>query len=156
VLSEITQMDDYQGDDQMTQNAQLRELTKNDSLFAVQRMQDIASNVFMQIMEVFTGANQNKLSRFADKNTSEAIMQIKAKSEGFIFDRLYLNEAALVSFNTDEEKLNLVFRLSATYQRVKVSDQKLSLLDTEMTTHPYSMVLSKNLKSLSTPEKETV
>jgi predicted lipid-binding transport protein (Tim44 family)/predicted RNA-binding Zn-ribbon protein involved in translation (DUF1610 family) len=156
VLSEITQMDDYQADDQMTQNAQLHELTKNDSLFAVQRMQDIASNVFMQIMEVFTGANQNKLSRFADKNTSENILQIKAKSEGFIFDRLYLNEATLVSFNTDPEKLNLVFRLSATYQRVKVSDQKLSLLDNEMTTHPYSLVLSKNLKSLSTPEKETV
>ncbi len=158
ILSEITQMDDYQNTagDALLQNTELRELTRNDSLFAVQRMQDIASNVFMQIMEVFTGANQNKLSRFADKKTAENILQLKTRSEGFIFDRLYLNEVSLVSFNTDPEKLNLVFSLSATYQRVKVSNQKLSLLDNEMTTHPYSMVLSKNLSALKTAEKETV
>jgi rubrerythrin len=52
--------------------------------------------------------------------------------------------------------LNLVFSLTATYQRIQVAGEKLQLLDGEMSTHPFSMVLSKNLKALQTPAKETV
>lgn len=156
VLSEITQQDDYNGDDSMLVNEQLHELTKHDDLFSVQRSEDIASNVFMQIMEVLTGDKNKKLSRFADKATADKILQIKAQSGNFAFDRLYLNDVSLADFYTDNEKLNLVFGLTATYQRVQIDGMKLTLLESEMTTHPYSMTLSKNLSALKTPAKETV
>jgi len=156
VLSEITQEDDYQGDDSMVENQELHELTKHDDLFSVQRIEDVASNVFMQIMEVLTGDKDKKLSRFADKDTAEKIRQIKAQSGTFVFDRLFLNDVSLVDFNTESEKLNLEFSLTATYQRIQVTGDKLRLIDSDLTTHPYTMVLSKNLKALQTPAKETV
>jgi uncharacterized Zn finger protein (UPF0148 family) len=156
VLSEIIQEDDYQGDDSMVENAELHELTKHDDLFSVQRIEDVASNVFMQIMEVLTGDKDKKLSRFADQDTAAKIRQIKAQSGNFVFDRLFLNDVSLVDFNTDSGKLNLVFSLTATYQRIQIDNGKLRLIDGDLTTHPYSMVLSKNLKALQTPAKETV
>ena len=156
VLSEITQEDDYQPDDSLIRNAELHELTKNDNLFSVQRIEDVASNVFMQIMEVLTGDKDKKLSRFADKDTAAKILQIKAQSGTFVFDRLFLNDVSLVDFTTDSEKLNLAFSLTATYQRIQVTGDKLRLIDGDLTTHAYSIILSKNLKALQTPAKETV
>lgn len=155
VLSEITQEDDYSNDDMFTKAEELHELTKNDKLFSVQRIEDVASNVFMQVMQVLTGEPEKKLSRFADKETSAGILQERTKGNGYIFDRLYLNDVELVNFYTDETKLHLVFSLKATYQRVQAGE-KLTLLDPDMRSKHYSMILSKNLRSLQTAEKETV
>lgn len=156
VLSEITQEDDYSPHNSMVKDQQLAALTKNDSLFAVQRVEDVASNVFMQIMEVLTGDKDKKLSRFADADTAASILAVKKQSGGFIFDRLYLNDVSLVNYDTEGERLNLHFDLTATYQRVRANGAKLELMDGDMTEHRFSMTLSKNLKALQTPEKETV
>jgi hypothetical protein len=106
-------------------------------------------------MEVLTGDSNKKLARFADKETAAKILQIKSGGS-FIFDRLYLNDVSLIDYNTNNEQLSLKFSLTATYQRVQPTGSTLRLMDSEMTTHPFSMVLSKNIKALRTPEKETV
>ena len=155
VLSEITQADDYTGGSGLEGNAELHALTQNDNLFAVQRVQDIASNLFMQIMEVLTGEPDTKLGRFAEPNTVASILKQKAAAGSIVFDRLYLNDVTLTSFNTTPERLNLVFSLTATFQRVRAG-QTLTLIDAEPVTSRFSMVLSKNLKGLKTPAKETV
>jgi DNA-directed RNA polymerase subunit RPC12/RpoP/predicted lipid-binding transport protein (Tim44 family) len=155
VLSEITQVDDYNGTPGLETNQELNELTQNDSLFAVQRVEDIASNVFMQIMEVLTGESDKKLARFAEPETVAAILKQKATMGSIVFDRLYLNDVTLSSFNTTNERLNLVFSLTATFQRVRAG-QTLTLIDPEMASANYQMVLTKNLKGLQTPAKETV
>jgi DNA-directed RNA polymerase subunit RPC12/RpoP len=155
VLSEITQEDDYNGGTNFRKQAELQELTKHDNLFSIQRIEDVASNVFMQTMEVLSGAPEKKLSRFADAETTQAILQMKKQSGNFVFDRLYLNDVDLVDFNTDNERLNLIFSLKATYQRVEAG-QNLKLIDADMVTKHYGMILSKNIKALQTPEKETV
>lgn len=155
VLSEITQQDDYSPGNSLEKDATLHELTKNDSLFSVQRIEDVASNVFMQIMEVLTGDKNKKLARFADQDTAAKILHLKSGGS-FIFDRLYLNDVSLIDYDTNNDQLNLKFSLTATYQRVQPSGSTLRLMDSEMTTHPFSMVLSKNIKALRTPEKETV
>lgn len=155
VLSEITQEGDYNGGTNFRKQNELYELTKNDQLFSVQRIEDVASNVFMQIMEVLSGAPEKKLTRFADAETTQSILQTKKSLGNFVFDRLYLNDVDLVDFNTNNERLNLTFSLKATYQRVEAG-QDIKLIDADMITKNYSMVLSKNLKALQTPEKETV
>ncbi len=155
VLSEITQEGDYNGGTNFRKQNELYELTKNDQLFSVQRIEDVASNVFMQIMEVLSGAPEKKLTRFADAETTQSILQTKKSMGNFVFDRLYLNDVDLVDFNTNNERLNLTFSLKATYQRVEAG-QDIKLIDADMITKNYSMVLSKNLKALQTPEKETV
>ena len=155
VLSEITQQDDYNGGTNFRRLGELQELTKHDNLFSVQRIEDVASNVFMQCMEVLSGAPEKKLSRFADAETTQGILVHKKEMGDFVFDRLYLNDVDLVDFNTENERLNLIFSLKVTYQRVQAGE-KLKLIDKEMITRNYTMVLSKNIKALQTAEKETV
>ena len=155
VLSEITQQDDYNGGTNFRKQAELQELTEHDSLFSVQRIEDVASNIFMQIMEVMSGEPEKKLTRFADAETTKSILQDKKELGDFVFDRLYLNDVDLIDFNTNNERLNLIFSLKATYQRVRAG-QKLTLLDNDMITKGYVMILSKNIKALQTAEKETV
>jgi predicted lipid-binding transport protein (Tim44 family) len=155
VLSEITQEDDYSAGDIFSKADELHELTKNDKLFSVQRIEDVASNVFMQVMQVLSGEPEKKLTRFATKEISASILQERAKGNGYIFDRLYLNDVELANFYKDDTKLNLVFQLKATYQRVQAGE-KLTLLDREVVSKYYTMTLSKNLRSLQTAEKETV
>jgi DNA-directed RNA polymerase subunit RPC12/RpoP len=154
VLSEITQEGDYFNTN-FTKRAELLELTKNDNLFSVQRIEDVASNVFMQTMEVISGAPEKKLSRFADAETTKSILETKKRWGNFVFDRLYLNDVDLVDFNTKNERLNLDFLLKVTYQRVEAG-QNIKLIDSDMVTKVYTLTLSKNLKALQTPEKETV
>lgn len=62
----------------------------------------------------------------------------------------------MVDFNTNNERLNLIFSLKATYQRVQAVGDKLKLIDDDMVTKHYAIILSKNIKALQTPEKETV
>lgn len=153
VLSEITQVDDYGGKNPLLSDSNLHELTKNDPLFSIQRVEDIASNVFMQIMEVFTGDNNKKLSRFADPVLAENLIQQKAAAGSFVFDRLYLNDVTLSGYNQDNGKLNLIFKLSATYQRVQLGN-RLVPLDPVMGSHRFDMMLSKDLAALNQPQKE--
>ncbi len=155
VLSEITQEADYNGGNSLYKRDELLELTKNDTLFSVQRIEDVASNIFMQIMEVMSGEPEKKLTRFSDEETAANIIKDKKESGDFVFDRLYLNNVDLDNFYTNDERLNLNFALKATFQRVQAG-QKLKLIDSEMITKSFNMVLSKNVKALQTAEKETV
>lgn len=155
ILSEVTQVDYYSTSSKNTllDDVTLLELVKNDPLFSIQRMEDIASNVFMQIMDVMTENNTKKLSRFATPEIATKILEMKANMGSFVFDRLYLNDVTLSNYDTDDDKLNLSFDMTATYQRVQIGD-RLRMLDSEMTTHQFSIVLSKDLAALSKPVKE--
>ncbi|MBS1647630.1 MAG: TIM44-like domain-containing protein [Bacteroidetes bacterium] len=153
VLSEITQENDYTGNNENYEG--LRELTQGDDLFSIQRIQDIASNVFMQTMEVLSGADNKKLSRFADEATTQHILQLKKQWGSFVFDRLYLNTVDIDNYQIDEERLHILFSMKATYQRVQAGE-KLSLIDSEMVSERFYMVLSKNKNALQTTQKETV
>jgi predicted lipid-binding transport protein (Tim44 family) len=156
VLSEITQADDYTGGPAIDNNDELHQLTKNDSLFSLQRMEDIASNVFMQIMEALAGGDNKKLRRFADKDTTAAIIAYKASHGNYIFDRLYLNDVSLKEYNTGNGLLTLAFSLVVSYKRVQIAGERLSLIDSDITTRHYRLALSKNLNALKTAAKETV
>lgn len=155
VLCEITQGDDY-SPNSVNNDDELHQLTRNDKEFSVQRMEDIASNVFMQIMEVMTGSDDKALGRFADENTAAAILKLRSSQGHFIFDRLYLNDVSLTGYSTDNELLSLRFGMTVTYKRVQVNDNRLSLIDQDTVMRRYTLNLSKSLKALKTPAKETV
>ncbi|MEO6833886.1 MAG: hypothetical protein ABI169_16885, partial [Chitinophagaceae bacterium] len=153
VLNEITQDEDYEKGNSLLNDQGLKELVQHDPLFAVQRMEDIASNVFMQIMEVLSGDDNKKLSRFANETVATKILQQKQQDGVLVFDRLYLNEVTLSQYNTNEQRLNLIFDLMATYKRVAIGD-KLRNIDGDFAEHRYRMTLSKDLKALQAAEKE--
>jgi len=155
VLSEITQSDDYNGWNKLSNEHELKMLTQNDTLFCKQRIEDIASNVFMQVMEYMSGGPEKLLTRFSDDRVKDLL--VLARKEGGILalNRLYLNSVDLVRFSTGQDLLNLGFELVATYQRVDTGNG-LELIDDDVISHNYRMVLSKKLDSVQTPEKETV
>jgi hypothetical protein len=117
-------------------------------------MEDIASNVFMQIMEVLSGDNNSKLARFADKEIADKILQIKEKSGIFVFDRLYLNDVTLSGYDTDNGNLNLRFNLGASYKRVQINGNNVRWIDHDFIDGRFEMILSKKLSALQTPPKE--
>jgi len=153
VLNEITQDEDYKSGNDLLQDIGLKELVRNDSTFAIQRMEDIASNVFMQVMEVWSGDANKKLERFSDQTVADTILSQKKQQGEFVFDRLYLKEVTLQAFDTQNKQLNLSFRLTANYQRVQLGT-KLKKLDPSISEHAFRMVLSKNTDALNTPEKD--
>jgi len=155
VLSEITQSEAYTGGAGLSNDAGLDQLMQNDPFFAVQRMEDIASNIFMQIMEVFPLNEEKRLSRFADDATEATLLAQKKNLQPFIFDRLYLNSLTLSTYTVADGMVKLYFDMSATYRRVSIQGNKVQMLDNDFVTRNYRMELSRNEKVL-TKAGETV
>jgi DNA-directed RNA polymerase subunit RPC12/RpoP/predicted lipid-binding transport protein (Tim44 family) len=151
VLSEITQAGDYSGGAGLSDDATLRDLMKNDPLFAVQRMEDIASNIFMQVMDALTGKDANRLTRFADEQVTNMITKQKDSARPFVFDRLYINNATLSSYTVDGKMVKLYFGLNATYRRADITGG-LHMLDQDFVTQRCLIELSR---SVDAPHKST-
>jgi uncharacterized Zn finger protein (UPF0148 family) len=145
VLCEITQEDDYHAGIALKDEYYLRLLLKNDALFSAQRMEDIASNIFMQVMEAITVDKLKRLSRFADDATISRISKMKDQAPPFIFDRLYLNNVDLAGYNAEGNLVKLRFNLKATYRRVTIGDH-LQMLDPDFISRPFKMELTRNIE----------
>ena len=143
VLSEITQQDDYTGGAGMSNEQALATLMAGDPFFSAQRMEDIASNVFMQIMEVLSISDKKKLTRFADEPTVDAVMKYKQGLKPFVFDRLYLNSATLDNCDVAGDVVKLHFDLRCTYRRVS-TEGRLQILDNDFVTTSFALELSRN------------
>lgn len=155
ILSEITQDQDYEERNHtILSDPHLLELVKNDPLFAMQRMEDIASNIFMQIMEVLSGDSNKKLDRFATKDLAQKILDMKNRNGIFVFDRLYLNDVTLTDYNTNKDNLNLHFDIGASFKRVRIDGEKVFWIDKDFVDARFEIILSKQLSALQNPPKE--
>lgn len=154
VLCEITQDSEYSGGMSLSNDIMLKQLMQQDPAFAVQRLEDIASNIFMQIMEIFTGSDEKRLSRFADDSIVKLILQQKHSTKPFIFDRLFLNSVTLTGYSVEDNLVKLYFDIYATYRRVAVNG-RVQLIDNNLITVQYRMELSRS-KDFSAKSNETV
>lgn len=144
VLSEVTQADDYNGGAGLSNDRNLSELMKNDPFFAVQRIEDIASNIFMQVMDFMTGSDEKRLTRFADDATISSIVQQKRSTPPYVFDRLYLNDVTLRRYVVDGDIMKLYVDLKATCRRVALHPG-LEMLDDDFVTRNFSIELSRSI-----------
>ena len=156
VLSEITQEDDYEPYNHLYEDEEFKKLTTSDGLFSIQRMEDLASNIFMQTMNVMSGEDSKKLARFANQDVIKKIIQHKNSIDNYIFNRIYMNEVTLSNYNVENETLNLTFSLTASYSRIKVENEKLKTIDEYPEPNRFKMTLSKKLSGQITPKFETV
>jgi predicted lipid-binding transport protein (Tim44 family)/DNA-directed RNA polymerase subunit RPC12/RpoP len=149
ILSEITQSDDFTGGAGMAYDAHLKELTQNDPFFAVQRMEDIASNVFVQVMECITSGNKKRLHFFADE---QAVAQVETSMNNrrFVFDRFYINSTTISSYMTANGMLQLDFNITATYRRADLNGG-LRMLDNDFVTSGFWLQLSRNVDAIALP-----
>ncbi len=143
VLSEVTQDEDYSGGAGLPGDAGLRSLLAGDPLFAVQRAEDIASNVAMQILRVMTGDSNKRLDRFASRDVAMQIATQKSETPPFVFDRLYLNKMTLAGYDVSVDRIvHLYFDASATFRRVTLAGG-IRFVDSDFAEHSFSMTLSR-------------
>lgn len=158
VLCEITQGENYNDESQLNYDEHMKELTKFDDDFNIQTLEDIASNVTMQILDVLTGGKTIKLERFAHKNLNDSILTLKEKSfKNVVFDRLYLNEVTTQNYSeTDDNKLEVDFYVEACGKRVYLENDKLKTIDNDFTTFRIYLSLLKNIQTNVSTAKDVV
>lgn len=151
ILCEITQEDDYDPQQYLLTDQEFLKLFENDKDFAIQKMEDIASNIFMQIMEVFSGAKTEILNKFSDNHSLSQIMEMKKDYDGIIFNRLYTNAVTLDNYSTEDDTIDLKFVISATYSEVKLEHNKIQKVD-EFKTEEFYMTLSRSKNAVLSQE----
>ncbi len=154
VLCEITQKSDYIDGENYIENYSLLTRAESDPLFAIQRIEDIASNVFMQVMAVVSGGDSKPLNRFAAQGAIEKILKHRMGKD-FVFNRLYVNSMLLTSVHETEDSLELGLVARATFKRVQIAEP-LHFIDTEPVAQMFTFTFSRNKKGIKAPEKEIV
>lgn len=155
VLCEITQQADYtKNSNPAIENPEVLSLTTADPYFALQRIEDMASNVFMQVMQVLSGQNPERLKRFAAPATIQTILSHRPP-EPYVFNRLYLNSARATSLLKNQQGITIDIEAKATFQRVQLS-QPLTFIDAEPVTTDFTLSFTKAATAFKAPAKETV
>ena len=158
VLCEITQEENYNDESQLNYDEQLKEQTKFDDDFNIQSLEDVASNISMQILDVLTGGKIVKLERFAHQGLKNSILSIKEKSfKDIVFDRLFLKEVTTQNYSiTDNNSLEIDFYVEAMAKRVRLENDKLTIIDNDFITFSIYLSLLKTIQTKVSDTKDVV
>lgn len=158
VLCEITQGENYNPESHLNYDEQLKEYTKFDDDFNIQSLEDIASNVSMQILEVLTGGKNIKLERFAHKDLKDKILTIKENSFANVaFDRLFLKEVTTQNYTkTPDNKLEVTVYVEACGKRVRLENDTLKTIDDDFITFTMQLSLLKGILTQAPTTKDVV
>lgn len=158
VLCEITQSESYMKGITNEKNTDLEKAFVNDPFFATQRIEDIASNIFMQIMNVLAGADPKCLTRFANEKVIASVLERKSHMKDVVFDRLYLKDVSLTGYNTNntsvENLANITVVVVAAYRRVHIGNNP-TILDNDFVTASFRLQLSRDT-NINPKKTETV
>ncbi len=143
VLSEIIQNNDYSRRTPMPDGSELKVALRDDPFFALQRIEDITSNIFMQVMDAMTTGDVKRLSRFASHELVGDAIANKQKIKPFVYDRLYINNVTLSNYTIEDELIKLFVMVKVTYRRVSIG-QKLEIIDSNFVTRNCKMELTRS------------
>ncbi|PKL16546.1 MAG: hypothetical protein CVV49_15690 [Spirochaetae bacterium HGW-Spirochaetae-5] len=126
VLSEITQADDYiSAHPKLAKSENLTEkirkiINENDD-FAVQLVEDKASNGYLQILTAMAFKDPSIMRRFV---SDKVFNDIKIDETGLItaYNRIYLNDVFLVGVSEESNKNVLHVAVKSSYQRIEVDN----------------------------------
>lgn len=158
VLCEITQAENFNEESRLNYDETLKELCKFDDNFNIQSLEDIASNICMQIFDVLTGGKEIKLERFAHQNVRDQILLLKQNSfNNVVFERLYLKEVTTRFYTkTEDNKIEVNFYVEVCGKRVRIENDKLKEIDTDLTNFPITLSLIKGISQEASKNKEVV
>lgn len=141
VLSEITQEEDFDTDNNtLPVDDTLLELMNKESI-CVQNMEDKAANAFVHYLFARAWNDTKPFNRFA---TDEALAALKSSfQEPFVFNRVYVNRVTCQGFTTDANLNNFHFSIKYSGQKVKLVGSDVKLIDQEIDSYTCSLILSK-------------
>jgi uncharacterized Zn finger protein (UPF0148 family) len=145
ILCEITQADDYPIAKKLSSlqskfQKAIEDLYARDPHFSVQLMEDKASNAIIQILIAEALNDPKRIRRFS---SDEFYNQFEPK-EKLVFHRFYLNYVTLIGLWQYEEHDYASFYIKATFQRLKIENDKYEALDMTLRTQPYVLILKRH------------
>ena len=148
VLCEITQADDYRNQNTKLGKSGKLTLKLRDALrvgkdFAVQSIEDKASNAYLQILAAQVLQKPEMMRRFVSDAVFESA-QRPASEMHCIFNRLYLNNVTAIDAYRAEGKNHVVVAVKRTAQRVMVEGEKLRVIDRGLYAIDQILILSRD------------
>ena len=148
VLAEITQEDDYLREGMFEEkmdglDEKVREMASAYGDFAVQLLEDKASNAYMQIMTAFAAHDPSLMRRFVtDDLFGQLAPQVEKHQE--IFNRIYLNRVTLVGAEKIDNTNRLTFSLVCSAQRALITNNSVKLVDPEIVVREQVMSMTRD------------
>lgn len=151
VLSEITQADDYVGANPKLGLAsglteKVRRLIDENEDFAVQLIEDKASNGYLQMLTAQALGDPAVMRRFVSDDVFNNLPMPEPGAR-IAFNRLYLNDVYLVGVAVEEEKNVLAVAVKASCQRVKIDGGKAVKLDQAVISRTEVILMSRDRKA---------
>ncbi|MBN1499285.1 MAG: Tim44 domain-containing protein, partial [Spirochaetes bacterium] len=151
VLSEITQADDYVGQNPkvMTNSslrAQVDRLISENNDFSVQLVEDKASNGYLQILTAKTLNDPKIMRRFV---SDEYFIKVNAEigNDRISYNRLFLNDVSLIGIKEDGGYNKLFISVKASYQRVMTDGNKINIIDPFVVSDTNIVVMKRSKKA---------
>jgi len=153
VLSEITQADDYTysqsfGHKQLNLQFKIQKLFNGDEGFSVQKLEDKASNAFLQYEIALALRNPALARRFMRDDSYQKLTSEIQEAAPLVYNRLYLNDVTLISHWAEGNKNHLGFFIRKSYQRLEMKrsnpDELESIMDPVVRTQSMVIVLCRD------------
>ncbi len=151
VLSEITQADDYVGaNPKLGASAGLTEkirgLIDENEDFAVQLIEDKASNGYLQMLTAQALGDPSILRRFVSDDVFNKIPMPEAGAR-VAYNRIYLNDVYLVGVAVEEDKNVLAIAIKSSCQRVRIDNGRAVKLDQAVMSRTEVILMSRDRKA---------
>ncbi len=151
VLSEITQADDYVGANPKLGAStglteKIRVLIDENEDFAVQLVEDKASNGYLQILTAQALGDPAVMRRFVNDAVFTAIPMPETGAR-VAYNRLYLNDVYLVGVAVEEDKNVLAVAIKSSCQRVKIEQGRAAKLDQAVMSRTEVILMSRDRKA---------
>jgi len=153
VLSEITQADDYTysqsyGHKQLNLQMKIQKLFTGDEGFSVQKLEDKASNAFLQHEIALALRNPALARRFMREDSYQKLTSEIQQSAPLLYNRLYLNDVSLISHWAEGSMNYLGFFIRKSYQRLEMKrnnpDELEAIMDPVVRTQSMVIVLCRD------------
>ncbi len=151
VLSEITQADDYIGahpklakSENLTEK--IRKIINENDDFAVQLVEDKASNGYLQILTAIACNDPSIMRRFvSDKVFNES--GVKDSGPIISYNRIFLNDVFLVGVSEEAAMNVLHIAVKSSYQRIQIDNNKVKRIDEAVVSRTEVIFMSRDKKA---------
>lgn len=134
VLAKITQVDDYRLQSQLHDLSvslvnKLEEISEADPDFSALRLEDLASNGYLQLETARVLKDPSRVRRFVTDECLEKFSRKISEEPEFVYDRIYLNDVTLIGGLRLGQQNLLALSVKSSIQRVRLEGREAHRID---------------------------
>ncbi len=130
ILAEITQADDYLYNRSAKRDFRIYEkldkLSKINSDFSVQKIEDKISNGYIQILYALANNRLPTIERFVEDSL---YAKLNKQLKDFLYTKFYINHLTLIDIYEENSYNYLDLKVKISYQRAKIEEEKIEIID---------------------------